>query len=323
MLFIGGKNELVKAMRDEASYDVIKIWLFAGSCILLAAVLSPFVWQGGLALAEVSSNKETNGILSWLGELFQKATFTQVFQATLGVLVLLGLLPLIDVLRGYPRVGHGQFIVKNQAATSHLLLGFMGSCGLLGALSIGMMTLGHWHWNASLKLTVDFWFWALSAAALSAVIQEGFFRGMAMGVFLRAMSPAAAWGMTAAFFALCHFLVTRPAVCLLEPDGFSMGFTWLGSRIADFADWKIFLREFMPTLLLGGLLGYARWRTASLMLPIGIHAGWLFASSVHARGVIEQASNFPWLGYAALVLTLAMALDFLPVRKPAHAAPKV
>jgi membrane protease YdiL (CAAX protease family) len=33
-------------------------------------------------------------------------------------------------------------------------------------------------------------------------------------------------------------------------------------------------------LMVGIVLSYARWRTASLWLPIGLHAGWVFALAV-------------------------------------------
>ena len=33
-------------------------------------------------------------------------------------------------------------------------------------------------------------------------------------------------------------------------------------------------------LAFGGVLGFARWRTRSLWLPVGLHAGWIFANGM-------------------------------------------
>ncbi len=44
----------------------------------------------------------------------------------------------------------------------------------------------------------------------------------------------------------------------------------------------------MPLLALGAMLAYARWRTASLWLPIGLHAGWIFINGVLAAVTVAS-----------------------------------
>jgi uncharacterized protein len=57
-----------------------------------------------------------------------------------------------------------------------------------------------------------------------------------------------------------------------------------------FADGTALLETFAPLLALGLVLSYARWRTASLWLPIGMHAGWLAAKSI-LNGMVAVGSG--------------------------------
>ena len=109
---------------------------------------------------------------------------------------------------------------------------------------------------------------------------EVFFRGVAMGIFLRAMRPAAALGMSAAFFALVLSVIPPPGLNVADPEAAGTGFELLRLMAARFADWRSVCGTFAPLLALGGVLAYARWRTASLWLPIGLHTGWLFAKGM-------------------------------------------
>jgi membrane protease YdiL (CAAX protease family) len=119
-----------------------------------------------------------------------------------------------------------------------------------------------------------------------ALVMEAFFRGIAMGIFLRAMWPSAALGVSAAFFALVLSVVPPPGVNVVDPDAGSAGLELLRLMAARFADWRSVCGDFAPLLALGTVLAYARWRTASLWLPVGLHAGWL-----SAKGILAQLST--------------------------------
>ena len=43
--------------------------------------------------------------------------------------------------------------------------------------------------------------------------------------------------------------------------------------------WTV-LGVLVPLVGMGWILGYARWRTASLWLSAGLHAGWIFANGI-------------------------------------------
>ena len=120
----------------------------------------------------------------------------------------------------------------------------------------------------------------LAVVVIPAAIMEIFFRGLVMGVFLRSMRPSAALGMSAAFFAIVLSLITAPGLNVADPEATGIGFELLGKSIERFADWKMIVTTFAPLLMLGGVLGYARLRTASLGMPVGLHIGWLAANGL-------------------------------------------
>ncbi len=105
------------------------------------------------------------------------------------------------------------------------------------------------------------------------------------------MRPAAALGLSALLFALVHFLHPPAGLDVFDPDASCTGFELLRKIAALFGQPRMVLGTFAPMLALGGVLAYARWRTASLCLPIGLHAGWLFVNSV--LGTIAVSASQP------------------------------
>ena len=63
----------------------------------------------------------------------------------------------------------------------------------------------------------------------------------------------------------------------------------LGRIAGRFADWRNVGGGLVPLLALGGVLAYARLRTASLWLPVGLHTGWLFARGM--LGTLSEATG--------------------------------
>jgi membrane protease YdiL (CAAX protease family) len=123
---------------------------------------------------------------------------------------------------------------------------------------------------------------SLASALILATVMEVFFRGIVMGVFLRAMRPAVALGMSAAFFAMVLSVMTPAGANVADPEAARPGFGMLRLLAMRFAEPASLLEVLIPLLALGGVLSYARWRTASLWLPIGLHAGWLFSKNLLA-----------------------------------------
>jgi membrane protease YdiL (CAAX protease family) len=313
-------------MRNDVRGDVWKVWLYAAASVLLGAWISPLLYNAGKALAEVSRSKMTNGPLEWLAGVCRTAEFPWFYKA--GVAVAAGVLffPWMEwiharsgaaVAGGGPwrlrlpdgaRVAlRGQWLEKNPHGPWHLCAGFMLAGGLLLSMGISLapaegVTMRH-PGAGLLPLVLR----TLAPALVLAVVMEVFFRGVVMGIFLRAMRPAAALGMSAAFFALVLSVLPQPGVNVADPEAAGPGFELLRLMAARFGDGRSVLQSFTPLLALGGVLAYARWRTASLWLPVGLHAGWLFSKSLLAKLSVAGpvvSGNLPQQGLAPLAAIL-------------------
>ena len=133
-------------------------------------------------------------------------------------------------------------------------------------------------------------------ALVLAVFQEILFRGIALGIFLRAMRPATALGMSAVFFALVHFLNPPPGLNVVDPDAAGVGFELLRKIAAQFSEPRAVFGSLRPLLALGVVLAYARWRTASLWLPIGLHTGWIFVNGLLGSVTLATSRRIPSCG---------------------------
>lgn len=290
-------------MRGEASSDVLKVWLYAAASVFLGSWITPLLYNAGKALAEVSDAKATNGPLEWLANVCRKADLPSFFVAGLILAGVLLFLPFIEWLRGgrgpasSPRgktwsirlpegasrgVAGGQPLARNPSGPVQFFTGFVCVAVLFLVIAGALILTGAFSWKTPGENMGRLAARTLTSAIFSAFLLELLFRGIAMGIFLRAMRPAAALATSTALFALLMFLQPPPGVNVVDPDAAGVGFELLGKIISQFAEPKVLLGTFAPLLALGAVLGYARWQTASLWLPIGLHAGWIFSSGLLA-----------------------------------------
>jgi membrane protease YdiL (CAAX protease family) len=286
-------------MRNEAHGDVLKVWLYAAASVWLGAWCSPLLYNAGKALAEVSQGKMTNGLLEWLAGQCGRAEFSAFFMASLLLAAALLFFPWMEWLharRGTAVLAgpwalrlpdgaristRGQRLGKNPRGPWQLCAGFLLMAGLLLPMGVALVAAGWFKLQlpADVVLTKHL-MRAVILALVMALVAEVLFRGIVMGVFLRAMRPAAALGMSAAFFALVASLTPPAGLQVADPEARGAGFELLRLLALRFADGSAVLANFVPLLALGLVLAYARWRTASLWLPIGMHAGWLTAKAL-------------------------------------------
>ena len=303
-------------MRDQALSDVLKVWLYAAASVMLGASASPLLYNAGKALSEVSSAKQTNGPVEWLADLCRAAAFPRFFETSILLAAVVLFIPFVEWLHGgraddgsakrpwqfrlpsgARQLEVGQRLVKNGSAVRHALRGFLVVTVLFLLIGGVLIVAGIFEWRSPaegyLKLVLRTSVIALGMAAL----QEVLFRGIAMGIFLRAMRPAAALCVTAVFFALVHFLKPPPGLNVADPDGSGVGFELLWKILAEFSDPRMLLGKFVPLLALGSVLAFARWRTASLWLPIGLHAGWIFVNGIMAAVTVasSQPNSMMWV----------------------------
>lgn len=287
-------------MRTELGGDVWKVWLYAAASVALGAWISPLLYNGGKALAEVSANKTTNGPLEWLAGWCSRADFADFYRAGLGLAAVLLFFPWMEWIHARRErkaageigpwgmripcsgrlPGRGQRLWRNLRGPWHLFAGFLLVAGLMLPIAVALVPAGFFTMRHPGDGMVTLVSRTILGAGVMAIVMEVFFRGVVMGVLLRAMGPAAALGMSAAFFALALMMIPPPGWRVMDPDGVGVGFEVLRGLWMEFADWQVLLTSFVPWLALGGVLAYARWKTASLWLPVGIHTGWLVSKSL-------------------------------------------
>ncbi|RYD31987.1 MAG: CPBP family intramembrane metalloprotease, partial [Verrucomicrobiaceae bacterium] len=295
-------------VRGEASSDVVKVWLYAAASVLLGAWFSPILFNAGKALAEVSQDKQTNGPLESLAKVCGKATFPEFFSVSVVIAAVLLFLPFVEWLRGGRTVSGeknsllrlaaagrnrsgGQRLLKNQSGVRQIATGFAWVTGVFFLIAGVLLVAGIFAWKPPGAHPVKLLAVALTIAFGLAIVQELLFRGIAMGIFLRAMRPAAALGLSAAFFAIVHFMMPPQGVNVVDSEAPGIGFELLGKLVGQFSEPRAVFGSLLPLLALGFVLSYSRWRTACLCLPIGIHAGWIFANGI--LGSITVATSRP------------------------------
>lgn len=116
---------------------------------------------------------------------------------------------------------------------------------------------------------------ALFAALSVGFFEELFFRGMVFRGFLRDLKVA--WSFIAAnlFYAAIHF-VKSPEQRFLDGLEPLAGIWNFGASLHPYATPAMMLPSFIGLFLLGIVLSLAFYRTGTLYLPIGLHAGWVF-----------------------------------------------
>ena len=130
-------------------------------------------------------------------------------------------------------------------------------------------------------------------------IEESLFRGLVLGILLRSGRKYLSMFVTSALFSVVHFLKA--------PEGTSAIVTWtsgfqsIAHSFAQFSEPLLVLAGFTTLLLIGWVLADARILTASLWLPIGLHAGWILGNGVFSRIARREILLLPWLGRNLLV----------------------
>lgn len=130
-------------------------------------------------------------------------------------------------------------------------------------------------------------------------IEEAFFRGIVLGVLLRTGRKYAAIFAVSAIFSVIHFLKAPDQTSAVVT--WASGFSSIAHAFDAMADPMLLASALATLFLIGWILADARVLTRSLWLPIGLHAGWIFASGAFSRLARQQAPALPWIGQNLLV----------------------
>ena len=309
-------------MRRGLQSDVLKIFAYVAATLILGAILAPWLYQIGKGLAEVFDDKKGNGPVNFIAQAAGRADFSKFFDRALMLSAFALLFPLGSWLRLGRSPGsfrdtpwslrlpdnvviqdRGQPLRRNPDGWWHFGTGFFVAAGLLLLSGWLMLQAGCFIWKDALytsrglpnkvPMAID-WLAAvkkvLPGALLVSLIEEVLFRGVLLGIFLRAMRPAPAIALLSFLFAFVHFLEPPHGTTVPDPEAANAGFVLLGQIFSRFADPLSIVSRFSILAMVGVVLAYARYRTASLWLPVGLHLGWVFGMGMF------KAATWPVMG---------------------------
>ncbi len=264
--------------------NFLKIALYFVATLFLGALLAPPLYWAGQALGTAWSP------LHKLAEL----EYRRYFDRAMFVTALALLWPAVRALRigGWHELG----LERDPHGWRHLAFGFVVAGGLLWLMGLSLWGSGLYATRPVPEGILKGLAGAVATAAVVACIEEGFFRGALQGLVGRTAPATVALVFVAALFAVLHFFKPPSGVSAPGEVTWLSGFAYLP---------KVFWQWGRPELLVGGLatllavglvLGYARWRTRALWLPIGLHAGWVFGVKSFAAASRHVAGNNVWFG---------------------------
>jgi membrane protease YdiL (CAAX protease family) len=139
----------------------------------------------------------------------------------------------------------------------------------------------------------------LAASVTVPFIEETLFRGIVLGVLLRTGRQYMSILATSAIFSVIHFLKAPEQTSTIVT--WTSGFNSIAHSFEQFGDATMLISALATLFLIGWILADARVLTRSLWLPIGLHAGWIFANGAFNRVARQEMLILPWLGKNLLV----------------------
>lgn len=319
-------DKLPFPLRKILSNDVFKLLLFLVATFVLAALLVPHFYNIGQFAAEITTNKSINPIVDYLGTHARKADYARFFNRSLYLAALI-LLPFLLFSLGAKKAvartrgpwsfalparaiapNRGQALLQPAHPIRQILGGFlMGAVFLLAAGALAIL-IGFFQWKGlpiAPALPGVF-----TTAAVVAVLEEFIFRGVILGIFLRTFRPSVAIVLVAFLFGALHFLRPPEGVTVANPESALAGFAFIELTASRLLNSHLLIQQFAPLFLVGVLLGLTRYLTSSLWLPIGLHAGWVFAFTLFGDLTQPTGDHPDWM---SLVIGDNLAQGLLPL----------
>jgi len=149
----------------------------------------------------------------------------------------------------------------------------------------------------------------IGASIVVPAIEEAFFRGLILGILFRSGRTYMSISVTSALYSIIHFLKAPERTSIIVT--WSSGFNSIAHSFSRFANPILVAVGFTTLFLIGWILADARVRTRSLWLPIGLHAGWIFAISGFNKIAHREILALPWLGKNLLVGIVPLGVAWL------------
>ncbi len=175
------------------------------------------------------------------------------------------------------------------------------------ALAI-LLVYSHWYELKPAPLASKFTALVMTAATVS-LLEEGLFRGFLQGVIQRSKPRDHGIIFVALLFATAHFVKPPRELDAVGSIGWTSGFAALPAALWQFETPGLVIGGFLTLAVVGLILGYARWRTRSLWMPIGLHAGWVLGRyGIELIAKHSPIDTSPWVGRDILTGICPMAL---------------
>jgi membrane protease YdiL (CAAX protease family) len=263
----------------QSEAGAVVLWVV--SAILLAATISPWLYQAGKGLGEISAAGDLNVLAEWLGRSCRRAAFGRYFSRSLVISVLL-LLPLLfrrirRIRADADSTGVAAHRFSWQSALVQIAAGCVIAGGMLWAAGAVLEMLGAYVPKTKMPGIGKLAGAILPAAIGASLLEEWLFRGLLLGLWLRFARPLAACLGTSLLFAFVHFLRPPDGAVIAAPGAPLAGFELLGVILLHFTDPQFFITDFATLFVIGMILARARVRTGALWFSIGLHAGWILA----------------------------------------------
>jgi membrane protease YdiL (CAAX protease family) len=263
---------------------VAKLAAYLAAVVIVAALIAPLLFWSAQLLA-------AHGLFSFLAKYdfetyFHRAALIAAVILLWPFLRLSGVRRIADLDLGpNPRWGN------DLAAGVVLSMVPLLFCGAL-LVAFHVYSLRHiFVWSRLGKL--------LLASIAVPLIEEAFFRGIILGVLLKAGRKYLAILLVSALFAVVHFLKAPERTSAVV--SWTSGFNSISHAFAQFGSPIMLLSAFATLFLIGCILANARVLTHSLWLSVGLHAGWIFGTGAFSLVARQQILALPWLGKNLLV----------------------
>jgi membrane protease YdiL (CAAX protease family) len=264
--------------------DAARLLAYFACTLLLGLFLAPVLFWTAQALA-------AHHILPFLADF----DFEAFFHRALMIAAVLLLWPFLRATR--VRNLKDLDLAPDPRWKSHLLDGFL--LALIPLLFFGMALLAFHVYSIRLTITGKAMASLVATSTIVPLIEETLFRGLVLGILLRAARPFLAVLVTSAFFSILHFLKAPERTDSVVT--WTSGFNSLAHSFVQFSDPVLVGAAFTTLFLIGWILADTRLRTHSLWLPIGLHAGWIFGNGLFNRLAHRHVQMLPWIGKNMLV----------------------
>ena len=271
--------------------DAARLTAYFVAIVLLGALFAPLLFWSAQLLAAY-------GVFPFLAQY----DFDSFFRRAVLVATVLLLWPLLCVSRVRRLIDLG--LVPNPRWVRDVSVGAFVSI-------VPLLVCGYLFINLHIYSFRHVLIWArfgkVMLAAISVpLIEETFFRGIVLGLLLRTGRKFLPIIAVSALFAFVHFLKAPERGTTIVT--WTSGFQSIAQAFVGLGQPMIVVSAFATLFLIGCILADARVLTNSLWLPIGLHAGWIFASGTFSWLARRQIVALPWLGKNLLVGIVPLCL---------------